>query len=105
MEIAGVALQPGDGVVVPLGLANRDPEIFGDPDRLDLARATARRHVAFGYGIHQCLGKPLARAELQIVLPEIFRRLPKLCITVPLEEIDFKQNTFVYGINTLPVAW
>lgn len=105
VEIAGVTLQPGDGVIVPLGLANRDTEMFGDPDDLDLARANARQHVAFSYGIHQCLGQPLARAELQIVLPEIFRRLPQLRTTVPLEEIDFKQNTFVYGVNSLPVAW
>lgn len=104
-EIAGVTLQPGDGVIVPLGLANRDPEMFGDPDHLDLSRANARQHVAFSYGIHQCLGQPLARAEMQIVLPEIFRRLPDLRITTPLEEIDFKQNTFVYGLNSLSVTW
>ncbi|WP_419703064.1 cytochrome P450 [Promicromonospora sp. NFX87] len=105
VEIAGVTLQPGDGVIVPLGLANRDPEMFGDPDTLDLARTNARQHVAFSYGIHQCLGQPLARAELQIVLPEIFRRLPRLRTTAPLAEIDFKQNTFVYGVNSLPVEW
>ncbi|WP_327672717.1 MULTISPECIES: cytochrome P450 [unclassified Streptomyces] len=105
VEIAGITLQPGDGVIVPLGLANRDPEVFGDPDRLDLQRANARQHVAFSYGIHQCLGQPLARAEMQIVLPEIFRRLPDLRITVPLDEIDFKQNTFVYGLNSLPITW
>ena len=72
---------------------------------MDLERANVRRHLAFGYGIHQCLGQPLARAELQIVLPEVFRRLPSLKIAVPMEEIAFKQATAVYGVVELPVTW
>jgi cytochrome P450 len=105
VTIGEVTVRAGEGVIVPLHVANRDPEIFAGPDHLDLNRENVRQHVTFGYGIHQCLGQPLARAELQIVLPEIFRRLPDLRVTVPLEEIRFKQNTMVYGVRELPVAW
>ncbi|UIX29292.1 cytochrome P450 [Streptomyces sp. GQFP] len=105
VRVGEVAIRAGEGVIVPLHVANRDPEVFADPDGLDLGRANARHHVTFGYGVHQCLGQPLARAELQIVLPELFRRLPDLRIAVPLEDIAFKQNTMVYGVEELPVSW
>ncbi|MFI0775300.1 cytochrome P450 [Streptomyces sp. NPDC021212] len=103
--IGDVTIRAGEGVIIPVHVANRDPEYFTAPDDLDLERTEARRHLAFGYGIHQCLGQPLARAELQIVLPEIFRRLPDLKINIPMEEIAFKQNTAVYGVRELPVTW
>ncbi|WP_405767774.1 cytochrome P450 [Streptomyces sp. NBC_01538] len=105
VTIGGVTIRAGEGVIVPVHVANRDPDIFTDPGDLDLERANVRRHLAFGYGIHQCLGQPLARAELQIVLPEVFRRLPGLKIAVPMEEIAFKQATAVYGVRELPVTW
>ncbi|MFE7839607.1 cytochrome P450 [Streptomyces sp. NPDC057474] len=105
VTIGGATISAGDGVIVPIHLANRDPEVFTDPDRLDLGRANARRHVAFGYGIHQCLGQPLARAELQIALPELFRRLPGLRLDAPLKDLAFKQETAVYGVTELPVTW
>jgi Cytochrome P450 len=79
-------------VIVPIHVADRDPESFTAPDDLDLNRANARRHIAFGHGIHQCPGQPLARAELRIVLPKIFLRLPDLRIAVPMDEIIFKQD-------------
>jgi len=105
VAVGDVTVRAGDGVIISLSVANRDPELFTDPDDVDLARAGARQHLAFGYGIHQCLGQPLARAELQIVLPELFRRLPDLKIAVPPEEIAFKQETSVYGVRELPVTW
>ncbi|WTN61196.1 cytochrome P450 [Streptomyces sp. NBC_00626] len=105
VTIGGVTIPAGEGVIVPVHVANRDPEIFTDPDSLDLGRANARRHVAFGYGIHQCLGQPLARAELEIALPELFRRLPGLRLADPIEAVSFKENTLVYGVNELPVTW
>ncbi|MFC3996395.1 cytochrome P450 [Nocardiopsis sediminis] len=104
VTIGGVTIRAGEGVIVPLNVANRDPETFPDPDRLDLARPNARRHVNFGYGVHQCLGQSLARAELQIALPALFRRLPDLRITVPIEELPYKQAS-IYGVHRLPVAW
>ncbi|MQY40779.1 Cytochrome P450-SU2 [Streptomyces sp. RB17] len=103
--VGGVTIRAGEGVIVSVNVANRDPEFFTDPDDLDLARADARKHLAFGYGIHQCIGQPLARAELQIVLPELFRRLPGLKLALPLEEIAFKQYAAVYGVDELPVTW
>ncbi|MGW0583074.1 cytochrome P450 [Streptomyces sp. NPDC002920] len=105
VAIGGVTIPAGEGVIIAGNVANRDPDIFADPDRLNLSRANARRHLAFGYGIHQCLGQPLARAELQIALPELFRRLPGLRLAVPIEHVAFKENTIVYGIKELPVTW
>ncbi|MFC9845960.1 cytochrome P450 [Streptomyces sp. NPDC060223] len=103
-EVAGVTVKAGDGLVIPLQSANRDPAVFDLPDELDLSRA-ARNHLAFGYGIHQCLGQPLARAELQIALPTLFRRFPDLKVAVPHDEIAFRRQTGVYGISELPVTW
>jgi cytochrome P450 len=102
--VGEVTIRAGEGVVILLNSANRDEAVFEDPDLLDLARANARRHVAFGYGIHQCLGQPLARMELQIVLPGVFRRLPGLRIA-PGQEVVFKQTSAAYGAGYLPVAW
>ncbi|MFE9768825.1 cytochrome P450 [Streptomyces sp. NPDC005808] len=103
-EIGGVTVKAGDGLVIPLQSANRDPAVFDLPDELNLSRA-ARNHLAFGYGVHQCLGQPLARAELQIALPAIFQRFPGLKVAVPYEEIAFRRQTVVYGISELPVTW
>jgi cytochrome P450 len=105
IAIGGVTIRAGEGVIVALNVANRDPEAFTGPDDLDLERVNARQHLAFGYGVHQCLGQPLVRAQLQIVLPELFRRFPDLKIAVPMEKVAFKENTIVYGIRELPVTW
>ncbi|MFC8435130.1 cytochrome P450 [Streptomyces sp. NPDC057253] len=105
LTIGDVTIRAGEGVIVPLSVVNRDPALFTDPDELALDRSNARQHLAFGYGIHQCLGQPLARAELQIVLPEVFRRLPELKLAAPLEEIPFKASSMVYGVQELPVTW
>jgi hypothetical protein len=102
--VGDVTIRAGEGVIVLLNSANRDEEVFDDPDLLDLARGNARQHVAFGYGIHQCLGQPLARMELQIVLPEVFRRLPGLGIA-PGQEVAFKQTSAAYGASYLPITW
>jgi hypothetical protein len=105
VTIGGTTIRAGEGVIVAIHVADRDPAIFEDPDRLDLERANARRHLAFSYGIHHCLGQPLARAELQIVLPEIFRRFPNLRIAVPAEDVAFKRQSKAYGVRELPVTW
>ncbi|NUR96038.1 MAG: cytochrome P450 [Kribbellaceae bacterium] len=100
----GQVLKAGDGVILPNDIANRDPAVFADPDQLDLTR-DARRHVAFGFGVHQCLGQPLARVELQVVYSTLYRRIPTLRRAVPLEEIPFKHDGAVYGVYSLPVTW
>ncbi|MGH1553513.1 cytochrome P450 [Streptomyces sp. L7] len=71
---------------------------------MDLTR-DARRHVAFGYGIHQCLGQTLARVELQTVLTTLFRRLPGLRLAVPAGQLAYNRDNIVYGLRALPVTW
>ncbi|MFD7154738.1 cytochrome P450 [Kribbella sp. NPDC059898] len=104
IELHGQVLKAGDGVILPNDIGNRDPSVFTDPDALDLSR-DARRHVAFGFGVHQCLGQPLARLELQVVYSTLYRRIPTLRRAVGLEEIPFKHDGAVYGVYSLPVTW
>ncbi|MBM7440601.1 cytochrome P450 [Streptomyces sp. HB132] len=104
IEIAGEVIRAGEGIIVPNDIGNRDPAVFADPDRLDLRR-DARRHVAFGFGVHQCLGQPLARMELQVVYSTLYRRIPTLRLDAALEELSFKHDGAVYGVHGLPVAW
>ena len=80
------------------------PRRFTDPDAFDVHR-DATRHVAFGFGIHQCLGQILARVELQVVLPLLLQRLPNLRIAANEGEIRFKDDMQIYGVHNLPVAW
>ncbi|MFI0821015.1 cytochrome P450 [Streptomyces sp. NPDC021098] len=104
IEVAGQVIRAGEGIILANDIANRDPEVFADPDRLDLRR-DARRHVAFGFGVHQCLGQPLARMELQVVYSTLYRRIPTLRLATDLEKVPFKHDGSVYGVYELPVAW
>lgn len=104
VEIGGQLIKAGEGLVMNLPAGNWDPAFTGEPDTLDLDRA-ARSHLAFGYGVHQCLGQTLARAELQIALPTLLRRLPGLRLAAPLEEIRFRNDMSIYGVHELPVTW
>ncbi|WP_037578028.1 cytochrome P450 [Phaeacidiphilus oryzae] len=104
IEIGGQTIRAGDGLVFANDIANRDAGAFADPDRLDLTR-DARRHVAFGYGVHQCLGQPLARMELQVVYGTLYRRIPTLALATEPERIEFKHDGIVYGVYELPVTW
>ncbi|MEU6352480.1 cytochrome P450 [Streptomyces sp. NPDC047072] len=105
IEIAGEVIRAGEGIIVELFSANRDADVFPDPDRLDLGRPNARHHNAFGFGIHQCIGQQLARVELQVVYPTLFRRVPTLALATPLAGIEFKHDRLAYGVYTLPVTW
>jgi cytochrome P450 len=98
-------VREGEGVIVSLLAANRDPAQFPDPHRLDPDRPPVPRHVAFGHGPHQCLGQSLARAELDIVYRTLFTELPGLRLAVPLDELPVKDDGFVYGLSELPVTW
>jgi cytochrome P450 len=104
VEVGGQLIRAGEGVVVATDAGNRDASAFADPDVLDIHRQ-ARHHVAFGYGVHQCLGQPLARVELQVVYGTLYRRVPTLRPAVPLEKIRFKHDMLVYGVHELPVSW
>ncbi|MEV2216020.1 cytochrome P450 [Streptomyces sp. NPDC050997] len=104
IEIAGQVIRAGEGVILPNDIANRDPAAFADPDRLDITR-DARRHVAFGFGVHQCLGQPLARMELQVVYSTLYRRIPTLRLAAERDSLPFKHDGSVYGVYELPVTW
>jgi cytochrome P450 len=83
---------------------NRDEHAFADPGRFDIHR-DAVGHVAFGFGVHQCLGQPLARVELQVVYGTLYRRIPSLRLATDLERVRFKHDELIYGVNELPVTW
>jgi cytochrome P450 len=102
--IGGQPIKAGDLVVCSLPAANRDRALADDLDRLDLTR-TAGPHVAFGYGIHRCLGAPLARMEMEIAFPSLLRRFPNVHLALPTEDISFLTHSVVYGVRSLPVAW
>ncbi|MFD8749589.1 cytochrome P450 [Kitasatospora sp. NPDC059577] len=104
VEVGGVRIRAGEGVICMINTANRDAGEFPDGDELDLTR-DARRHLAFGFGVHQCLGQPLARLELQIALDTILRRLPGLRLDVPFEDVRFRGEMLIYGVHELPIAW
>jgi len=104
IELGGRTIRAGDGLIIANDIANRDPDAFAEPDRLDLRR-DARHHVAFGFGIHQCLGQPLARLELQVVYGTLYRRIPTLALATGIDRIPFKHDGAVYGVYELPVTW
>jgi cytochrome P450 len=104
ISIAGEVIHAGEGIIIDLAPANWDAKVFPEPERLYLHRSAAP-NVAFGYGRHQCVGQQLARAELQIVYPTLFRRIPTLRLAVPIEEIPFKHDRLAYGVYELPVSW
>ncbi|WP_329060356.1 cytochrome P450 [Streptomyces sp. NBC_01429] len=104
VTVGGRTIRAGEGVLCLLNTANRDEEVFPSGDGLDVGR-DARRHIAFGFGVHQCLGQPLARLELQVALEAVLRRLPGLRLAVPFEDIRFRTDMIVYGVHGLPVAW
>jgi cytochrome P450 len=104
IEIAGQVIRAGEGIVLPNEIANRDAAVFTDPDRLDVHR-DARGHIAFGFGVHQCLGQPLARVELQVVYGTLYRRVPALALAVDPARVRFKHDNIVYGVYELPVTW
>lgn len=104
IEIGGQVIHAGDGVIFANDIANRDPGAFPDPDRLDVTR-DARRHVAFGFGVHQCVGQPLARVELQVVYSTLYSRIPTLALATGADRLGFKHDGLVYGVYELPVTW
>jgi cytochrome P450 len=103
-EIGGQVVRAGEGVILPLSAANWDGEVFPNPDRLDIRRG-ARNHMAFGYGPHTCVGQPLARMELQVVVGTLFPRIPTIALVDPVEEIRFKFDGIFFGVHELRVTW
>jgi cytochrome P450 len=104
IEIGGEVIRAGEGIVVALPVANWDPTVFPDPERLDLHRE-ARQHHAFGFGIHQCVGQQLARVELQVVYGTLYKRVPTLELATGIDQLEFKHDKLAYGVHRLPVTW
>ncbi|GAA1570168.1 cytochrome P450 [Kribbella karoonensis] len=104
LTVGPSTIDAGEYLIAALSSANRDETVFPDPDRLDVERDAAA-HVAFGFGPHQCIGQQLARLELQEVFTRLFARIPTLRLAVPFDEIDYRENTLVYGVAALPVTW
>ncbi len=104
IEIAGITIPIGALVYGLISSANRDDTEFQHPDRLDLGREK-NRHLAFGQGIHYCLGAPLARLEGQIALRRLIDRIPGLHEAVPRSSLRWRKGLNLRGLETLPVAW
>ncbi|MEV5703517.1 cytochrome P450 [Actinoallomurus sp. NPDC052274] len=104
LVIGGHRVRAGETVVAALSAANRDPEHYPEPDRLDITRPPSQ-HVAFGHGFHQCLGQQLARAEMKVAYPALFSRFPDLRLAVPPEEVPLRDDMVIYGVYRLPLTW
>jgi cytochrome P450 len=104
VELAGQVIKAGEPIAISLPAANRDPMRFVDGDRLAL-NGTPAGHVAFGHGIHQCLGQQLARIEMRIGFSTLLRGFPTLKLAVAPEEVPMRDNMAVYGVHELPVTW
>ncbi|MEU4211259.1 cytochrome P450 [Streptomyces sp. NPDC026206] len=104
VELDGRLIKAGESVTVSIQAANRDPARFTDPGTLDLHRR-ATGHLAFGHGIHQCLGQQLARVEMRVALQALFTRFPDLRLAVPPGEVPLRTEANIYGVHRLPVTW
>jgi cytochrome P450 len=104
VEIGGTVIPKGERMMVGLAAMDRDPARFADPEAFDISRPDANRHVAFGKGVHVCLGAPLARLEGQIALQALFVRYPGLRLAVPAEEVRWGGD-FLRGFRQIPLLF
>jgi cytochrome P450 len=103
-EVSGARIKAGDAVLLLLSAGNRDPALTADPDRLDVTRERTH-HLAFGHGIHQCLGQQLARIEMQIGFRRLLERFPTLGLAIEPHEVRLRTDMEIYGVHELPVTW
>jgi cytochrome P450 len=104
VEIAGVRIPEGELVFFSLPSGTRDPGFVDAPDTLDICR-DATGHLAFGHGVHHCLGAPLARMEMRIAFPALLQRFPGLELAEPFDEVAFRPFHFIHGLQSLRVTW
>jgi cytochrome P450 len=109
VELGGQRMHAGDGAIAMLSTANRDADVFAAAERFDPRRGAdqhgSNQHLAFGFGVHQCVGQPLARVELRYALAELARRFPRLRLAVAPEEVQLRDDSVVYGVDRMPVTW
>ncbi|WP_217250391.1 cytochrome P450 [Streptomyces sp. AC602_WCS936] len=104
VELRGVRIRAGDAVYVSYLAANRDPEVFPDPDAIDFSR-NPNPHVSFGFGPHYCPGGMLARLESELLVDTLLDRVPGMKLAVPPEDVPFKKGALIRGPEALPVTW
>jgi len=102
VPVGDVVIPAGEWVFPAISSANRDPAQFPEPDRLDLSRDTSG-HVAFGHGVHHCLGAPLARMEAEVALGALLARFPQISLAVPPAELRWRPVSLMNGLDSLPV--
>ncbi|MEU5362553.1 cytochrome P450 [Streptomyces sp. NPDC005925] len=103
-QVGDVMIRAGEVVYASYLTANRDPQVFPDPDTIDFDRPPMA-HMAFGYGVHHCIGASLARMELEMIVTTLLNRFPGLRLAVPPEEMVWQRKGLIRGPRTLPVAW
>ncbi|WP_374986972.1 cytochrome P450 [Streptomyces fradiae] len=104
VTVAGTRIRAGEAVYVSYLAANRDPDVFPDPERIDFGRAP-NPHVAFGHGPHFCVGAMLARLESELLVDALADRFPGLRLAVPAEEVRFRRGALIRGPESMPVTW
>ncbi|MER6237962.1 cytochrome P450 [Streptomyces clavifer] len=104
IELSSRVIPADDGVIGLLAGANHDPEQFEHPEQVDFHRPE-NHHIAFGYGVHQCIGQHLARLELEIALETLLSRVPTLRLAGDREEVTFKHDSATFGLEELMVTW
>lgn len=104
VEVAGVTIPAGALVFPSMPSGNRDADFIDSPDVLDIRRG-APGHLAFGHGVHHCLGAPLARMEMRIAFPALLRRFPNLALAEDFADVAFRTWNFIYGLKSLEVSW
>ena len=104
LEVGGRSVCAGEPIVASIAAANRDPRQFPDADQLDVSRRYSP-HLAFGHGVHQCLGQQLARVEMRVAFPALLTRFPALRLDCAPADVPLRTDSNIYGVHHLPVAW
>ena len=104
LDFGGVQIRAGDRGDLLAASANRDERAFENPDEFDIRRS-AQHHLAFGYGVHQCIGHNLARAEREIAFVTLLTRVPTLHLAAELDDLPFAYDAVFFGLHAMPVAW
>ncbi len=102
IDFGDAVIPRGEAVMVALLAANRDPAVFPEPNRFDITRQP-NRHIAFGSGIHYCVGAPLARLEGQIAIRSLVKRFPRLTLAVDFDDLVWSENLLLRGMKSMPV--